>query len=157
MKIIVISDTHGSLIKAKNIIRLNDDASLIIHLGDNFDDALSLQAKFPEKNFEYVAGNCDFATRDTSEKVIEVEGVKIFLTHGHRYSVKSSLIPLENRCRELDAKIGLFGHTHMPKLVWKNSILLLNPGSTSEPRGIDKTTFGIITIENGKINGDIKE
>lgn len=61
--------------------------------------------------------------------MVELEGVKILLCHGHRYHVKSTLLPLYLAARENGVRLALFGHTHTALLEEKDGITLLNPGS----------------------------
>src|SRR5690606_9819854 len=39
-------------------------------------------------------GNCDWDDAFEEEKIVEFEGLRIFVTHGHLYGVKSSLLKL---------------------------------------------------------------
>ena len=49
--------------------------------------------------------------------------------------------------KELD--VILFGHTHISKIEYGSTgILMMNPGSMSEPR-LGKASFGVIVIEDG--------
>ncbi len=156
MKILVLSDTHGDTTKAEKAIRRNRGVDLIIHLGDYFRDAQKLSALFPEIPIEYVYGNSDFITDNVpAEKIIEVCGKRIFLTHGHRYSVKWDYKRLISKAQEQNADILLFGHTHIPELIINDSFYLLNPGSTSEPRADSDESYAIIEIDNDRVKPKI--
>lgn len=152
MKILVISDTHGDIDKAEKAIRRNRDADLIIHLGDYFRDAQKLSAIFPDIPFEYIYGNSDFMIEDVpAEKLLELEGKRIFLTHGHRYSVKWDYEKLYRKAEELKVDLLLFGHTHIPDLIKRNGYYVLNPGSTSDPRDDSNESYAIIEIDGDKL------
>lgn len=152
MKILVLSDTHGDTNKAEEAIRFNKDVNLIIHLGDYFRDAQKLSNLFPGIPLEYIYGNSDFMIDDVpAEKMLDVDGKKIFLTHGHRYSVKWDYDKLFKKAEELHADVLLFGHTHIPDIVKKDTYYVLNPGSTSDPRDDYDESYAIIEIDNGKI------
>ena len=43
MKILVISDTHGELKTAENVMLRHDDVDLTVHLGDFYKDAKKLE------------------------------------------------------------------------------------------------------------------
>ena len=43
--------------------------------------------------------------------------------------------------------IVLSGHTHVPKMVEKNGVYYLNPGSPSRPRSSSGPTFGVLEEE----------
>ena len=152
MRILVISDTHGDTNKAEEAIRSNKEINLIIHLGDYFRDAQKLSNLFPNIPIEYIYGNSDFMIDDVpAEKMLDVCGKKIFITHGHRYSVKWDYDKLFKKAEELHADILLFGHTHIPDIVKRNQYYVMNPGSTSDPRDDSDESYAIIEIDNGKL------
>ena len=88
MRILVFSDTHREISPCIKVLGNIIGVDMVLHAGDHIDDAKELCRMFPEITFEYVPGNCDFSAAD-SEVIIEAEEKKIFLTHGHRYSVKT--------------------------------------------------------------------
>ncbi len=152
MKILVLSDTHGDTNKAEEAIRNNREVNLIIHLGDYFRDAQKLSAMFPEIPMEYIYGNSDFMIEDVpAEKMLEIDGKRIFITHGHRYSVKWDYDKLYRKAEELNVDLLLFGHTHVADLIEKEKYCVLNPGSTSDPRDDSNESYAIIEIVNGRI------
>lgn len=156
MKILVLSDTHGDTGKAEKAIRANKGIDLIIHLGDYYKDAQKLSSLFPEIPVEYIHGNSDYLINNVpAEKMIEVCGKKIFLTHGHKYSVKWDYDRLISKAQEQNADIMLFGHTHIPELIINDSFYLLNPGSTSYPRADSKESYAVIEIDNDLIKPKI--
>lgn len=147
MKILVISDTHGDINKAQEIIKKNNGINLIIHLGDYFRDAQKLSRLFPDIPVEYIHGNCDFMIGNVpSEKLLECEGKKIFITHGHRYSVKWDYDKLYKKAEEMKVDLILFGHTHIADLVKRDNYYVVNPGSISEPRDDSNESYAIIEI-----------
>jgi phosphoesterase, MJ0936 family len=152
MRILVLSDTHGDTNKAEEAIRRNKGINLIIHLGDYFRDAQKLSNMFPEIPIEYIYGNSDFMIEDVpAEKMLEIDGKRIFITHGHRYSVKWDYDKLYKKAEEMNADVLLFGHTHIPDLIEKGKYYVLNPGSTSDPRDDSNESYAIIEIDSGKV------
>jgi putative phosphoesterase len=152
MKILVISDTHGDTNKAEEAIRLNKGINLIIHLGDYFRDAQKLSNLFPNIPMEYIYGNSDFMIDDVpAEKMLDVCGKRIFITHGHRYSVKWDYDKLFKKAEDQHADMLLFGHTHVPEIINKDKYYVLNPGSTSDPRDESDESYAIIEIANGRV------
>lgn len=153
MKILVLSDTHGKTEIFPRIKEQVNDIDLVIHLGDNTKDVQQLKEEFLTDVYN-VKGNCDYMDDITpEEKVINIYGKKIFLTHGHNYGVYESLNNIYYRAKELDVDIVLFGHSHIPISVNHEDILLFNPGSTALPRGGSKRSFGIIEIESNVTAG----
>lgn len=152
MKILVLSDTHGDIKKAEEAIRDNEDVDLIIHLGDYFRDAQYLSSKFPKIPIEYIYGNSDFLIEDVpAEKVLEYCGKRIFLTHGHKYSVKWDHSKLEKKAEEMQIDLLLFGHTHIAEVVEKQGRYFINPGSISEPRNNRSESYAIIELNNSEV------
>lgn len=155
MKIAVVSDTHLNTSMLDKILKETKDADIIFHLGDNVKDALYL-----EKNFNgdvyYVKGNCDIAVSADTDKVIEIEGKKFFLTHGHNYRVNYDLNNLYYKAKELNVDVAVYGHTHVKLIENYGDLYILNPGSSSLPRDGSKS-MGFIEIDNGKINITLKK
>ena len=156
MLIAVISDTHRVkkyIDLAKNVIK---DADILIHLGDNIEDVDILKDGFDGEVYA-VAGNCDFSAKYPKENMIEVNGRKIFYTHGDLYGVKTTINNIYYRGRELGADVVLFGHTHEHGIERTEDLILMNPGSVSLPR-LRGRYVGIIDIDdNGEIDTYLRE
>ena len=158
MKILVLSDTHSYLDNARNVLkRIGDKMDMVFHLGDHDVDALELQKEFPNLPFRYVKGNNDYLIDTPSKKMVRVGGKNLLLTHGHKQRVHWNPDTISYWAAEQGADVVLFGHIHMP--FWDDSwhVAMFNPGSISLPRGGGLPTFGILTIENGKVEGAIME
>lgn len=148
MRIGVVSDSHGDLYSLDRALSLMGDLDMIIHLGDHYKDIIKLNEKY-KKLIEYVAGNNDYSGQAVFEKTITAEGVKIFMTHGHRYGVYYDLSRLGFRAQEEKADVVLYGHTHVQSREDYKGIMYLNPGSTSLPR--DRRPGGLILSIKGSL------
>lgn len=146
MRVIVCSDSHGSFEPLQRAAKMFE-ADLVIHLGDHASDAARLSREI-EIPVEYVRGNCD-ATGAPEEKLLNLEGKKILITHGHRYHVKSGITELALRMRELDADAALYGHTHIPGYMFHNGGLLLNPGAICGNRTNGQRGFAYLEWQPG--------
>lgn len=133
-KIVVLSDTHGNTKRMEKLYPLFEENDYIVHLGDGFSEARILLSKYPEKTY-LCAGNCDFTVMLPDEGVLEIEQVRIFYCHGHKYGVKSSLSKLAQQAKLLDCNVALYGHTHEAKISELNGVTLINPGTLSFPLG----------------------
>lgn len=148
MKIIVVSDTHGDNKDVIEKIMELGKPDVLIHLGDYVEDGIKISKAFGVETI-IVRGNGDYGSAYKDDELIELEGKKLFITHGHKYNVRNTIANLYYRGLELGADIILFGHTHVPVNVKEDGIIILNPGSPSLPRGINrKKTFGLIEIED---------
>ncbi len=150
MRILVFSDSHRDIESCIRVINNIVGVDMILHAGDHISDAKELCRMFPRIEFEYVPGNCDFSA-DDQEVIVEAEGKKIFLTHGHGYSVKydDTYSELLKRAEDLGCDCAVFGHTHKSLCDPRKKVLLLNPGS------IKNGTYGVIEIENGVLKAAV--
>ena len=144
MKILIVSDTHGRIHKTIDFIEHNPDISLCLHLGDSFNDVEDLRVMFPKLKIDYVLGNSDFLNAPYF-RVMELMGVRVALTHGHNYNVRSGLVTLSERALAKEASLCLFGHTHVPFNGYVNGVHMFNPGSAALPLE-GSATCGILTI-----------
>lgn len=157
MKILVFSDSHRAMRNIYNVLeRLDEKIDAVIHLGDVLEDVVSIKESYPALKLFYVAGNCDYGAMVESQKLIEIGGKKIFITHGHMYNVKASLSRLAYTALEKNADICLYGHTHLPLITKFDDMYVMNPGSISVPRGIPVCSYGIIDIDDdGRITPSV--
>jgi phosphoesterase, MJ0936 family len=156
MLVAVISDTHRMskyINLAKELIK---DADILIHLGDNIEDVELLKQGFNGEVYA-VAGNCDYSGKYPKENIIEINGKKIFFTHGDLYRVKSSIDNIYYRGSELEVDIVLFGHTHQQLIEEEGSLILMNPGSVSLPKSKGRCVGFINIDETGKIDTYLRE
>lgn len=139
MKLLVFSDSHGvldTMIWAVEHYR----PDRVLHLGDCCADFTDLRQRFPEIPMDGVPGNCDYGVQDAPTRFLELEGVRIMMTHGHRYGVKSGYLRIVYAAREQQADILLFGHTHRAECFREGALWVMNPGAAGTG------CFGIITL-----------
>ena len=156
MKIIAISDTHGNIDAAERVIR-RVQPDTVIHLGDCVSDAERLMALFPGIPFECVPGNNDYTSHLPFAKTVPAEGAIIYITHGHKFSVKLGTSALLRAAATVKADIALYGHTHTPSLRQVDGIWLMCPGTAKHEQPRKNNTCGMIEIIGGKIQCKIME
>ena len=135
-KVLVISDTHGRTDNLDKILPLVKPLDQLIHLGDVGRDIDYIEV-VAECACCFVAGNNDFYSTLPKERLIKLNGVPIFLTHGHYYYVNARKDFIRSAAIQRGARIALFGHTHVPYLEEDETVLVANPGSLSLPRQAD--------------------
>jgi putative phosphoesterase len=143
---LVFSDVHGdklSLFKLKELAKEHDG---VIFAGDG----LSGLKDFTDKPLYVVGGNCDFG--GAPEIVTSIDGVRILITHGHRYGVKTSPLSLSLRARELMCDVAIFGHTHDLLCAYEGGVFMLNPGASS---GHGRKTYAVLYIDGKKLDANI--
>lgn len=153
MKILILSDSHGSLETMRRAAE-KETPQAIIHLGDYWKDGCTLKEQFPQIPFYQVAGNCDRyqCGPDAPEVLVrKFEDVQVYMTHGHLQRVKGSLLSLTYAAREAGAQVALFGHTHCALCHKLDDMLLMNPGTCSMKNG----TYGILEIDGSEVKWGI--
>ncbi|MCM3122621.1 metallophosphoesterase [Mesobacillus sp. AQ2] len=147
-KVLIVSDSHGSTEVLEGIEREHGrDVDLMIHCGDS-----ELSEKDPAiMNFRSVKGNCDFYGNYPDNEVHDLSGLKILVTHGHLYSVKSTLVNLYYKAKEAEADIVCFGHSHILGAEMVDDVLFINPGSIRLPRGRIEKTYVILELDSNKV------
>lgn len=154
MLIGVVSDTHRDKAAIRKAANELINADVLIHLGDNDSDVEELGELYKNKIIS-VRGNCDFMSTTPLELVEELEGVRILITHGHKYDVKHSLLKLKYRAIELEADIALYGHTHISEIDFEEGVWLINPGSAALSRD-GHNSVAVIEIIDEEIKPSIK-
>ncbi len=170
-RILVFSDSHGNGIYMNKAMALNPDADLTVHLGDGVSDLTLPLPEDTQKPMVLLEGNGEyfgairtdrrFRNMTKKTELIEFEGKRIFMTHGHLYDVKWGLGRITSRAYSEGADIILFGHTHDPLCrhlpagteldfvgATDRPLLLFNPGSIG--MGLEHT-FGLLTFKDGEV------
>ncbi len=154
MEFLIVSDSHGARGSLREIqARQVHPADALLFLGDGLRD---LDADVG--NVFAVQGNCDLSARMVggevapAERILQYEGHRILMVHGHRWYVKSGEGALIQHACEAGCDIVLFGHTHKPTLRRLGAgenigerklgrpMYLFNPGSLYEG------SFGTLTL-----------
>lgn len=133
MKILIVSDSHGRTTYLEEVIEKIGTIDLLIHLGDIEGSEDYLEA-IAGCEVVMVSGNNDYFTSLERDKIIVVNKYTIFLTHGHRYRVNFGTETIKEKGRQMGADIVMFGHTHRPFIDTSDDIIVINPGSISQPR-----------------------
>ena len=162
MKLFIASDIHGSGFYAEKMIEAykSERCDKLVLLGDilyhgprnDLPKEYAPKKVIPllnELKDEIIAirGNCDaevdqmvldFPIMD-DYKIIDADGVKICITHGHVYN--------EEKMPEETFDVLISGHTHIPKKIKIGNCLCINPGSVSIPK--EDSHHGYMIFENG--------
>ena len=147
--IVAFSDSHNAPIP-KRLLDLIDENNYVFFLGDGIN---SLGDVLLHKGFIGVNGNCDRPLLN-DEEVLEIDNVKILITHGHKYGVKRDLTALALRAQELGCNVVFYGHTHFAHIDEYQNITFVCPGAISSPLcGAQSYAYAI--IHNGKFTAKI--
>ena len=167
MKLMIASDIHGSAYYCRKLLEAYDreKAGRMVILGDILyhGPRNDLPQEYAPKQViamlnEYkneiiaVRGNCE---AEVDQMVLEfpvmadyailvLNGLTFFATHGHLFN-QDQMPPLKA------GDILVHGHTHLLKAEKVNGHYILNPGSTSIPKGGNPATYAILDEQDFKI------
>ena len=143
----IISDTHALLRpEALRALRVSD---YIIHAGDAGDPEI-LDRLREIAPVTAVRGNVDrggWARALPKTDVLEAGGVSIYILH--------IVAELDLKPEAAGYRAVVYGHSHVPKQETRNGVLYFNPGSAGPMRFKLPVTVGRLTVEDGKIWGEI--
>lgn len=146
MKLVVVSDNHGKQRPIEEIRQQHRNADAFFHCGDS-----ELPASFLD-GFVSVCGNNDYTMELPESRIVEIDGLRIFITHGHRYLYFGRLDMLISKARQENCQLVLYGHTHVFHAEMIDGIQLVNPGSVSHNRDGTRTSYAIVEYKEGKFN-----
>ncbi len=172
MRYLIVSDIHGSWPRLQQVLQHfeNMKMDMLLILGDILNygprngvpeglDAPSIAEALNKLSDRIIAvrGNCDsevdqmllqFTIMSDYAMIVD-NGVRLFLTHGHKYN--------ESNMPTVACDAFLYGHTHLWKLETVNGKTVCNTGSITFPKGGNEPTFA--TFADGELrihslNGD---
>ena len=155
MLIGLISDTHIPDRRVKlpqPVFDAFNDVDLILHAGDITSQSVinDLEAIAPvhavEGNMDRVVGELDLP----ASKIIKAEGHKIGIVHGEVYP-RGDTQQLYYTALELDVDILLSGHSHIAQLEKIKDVILVNPGSPTNPR-LSDPSVAVMEINGNDIS-----
>ena len=133
MRVLLVSDTHGSHRNLDAVLERVGKIDALIHMGDVENGEHYIEAVAACETY-MVAGNNDFFSFLPKEREFTLGKYNIFITHGHNYYVSMGTARLKEEARLRKADIVMYGHTHKPDLEFDEDIIVINPGSLSYPR-----------------------
>ena len=158
--ILVLSDIRGRVTYAREVVENHPECKTVIFLGDGARHLGMLEKAAPEKTFFAVMGNCDTFLDGIPEKeaVLDIEGHRIFICHGHTRMVKYGRGGLLSAAKEKNCDIALYGHTHIAHEEYDSDsgVYMFNPGSIGEPRD-GRFTYGLLSLDKKNVLFSIGE
>ena len=155
MLAVVLADTHIPR-RAKGLSAgltpHLESADLILHAGDLLvEDVLyELESYAPVRAVKGNVDGWDVRLPETLE--FEVEDVPFAMVHDSG--------PKKGRWGRMrrwfpEARIVVFGHSHIPWLEDEDGLMLLNPGSPTDRRRAPDHTFALLHVEAGGIRAEV--
>ena len=164
MKILVLSDSHGRVDRIAEAVKLHKNTlDLVIFLGDGVNDTKYCESALAGVPLISVSGNHEDATstfmsqdKAPSELMLNLDGYKLLLMHGHKFGVKGGLVRALSYAYAKGADMLLFGHTHTPYEKYYPEGTELTSGTSERgiyafnPGSIGSRSAGLVELrENG--------
>ena len=146
-KILVISDSHGEKEYVDFLIG-KGVYDFVIFAGDGVRDFDAEVFMLP--NFKIVKGNCDYFSDYPELELFEIMNKLFFVTHGHIFNVKKTMIPISEQAIDVGANVIVFGHTHEQFYDKVQDMYYINPGS------LRYGDYAEIVMDNNKFVVDFK-
>lgn len=150
MKIGLLSDTHGSSLYFDKAMEILKDCDLLLHGGDilyhgprndlpeGYNPKELTEKLNSTANIIFAKGNCE---ADVDQMVLEhpiqapyalaqIDEFIFVVNHGY---TESKEVIIEN-AKKMNADFLVLGHTHVKELSFDESLIIINPGSTSIPK-----------------------
>lgn len=151
----VIADTHiprRAKALPERLLPPLESADLILHVGDLMDPKI-LDELADYAPVRVVRGNLDPLEAELPEAIeFEFGGARVAMIHdsGSKRGRRTRM-----RRRFPEARVVVFGHSHIPWNEDKDGLLLLNPGSPTDKRRQPDFTFALLRAEGGEARAEI--
>lgn len=155
LRIGVVSDTH--LVNPRRglppgLVEFLRDSDVIFHAGD-VNHRWVLDALGEIAPVHAVHGNNDSYDLQRSlptERYFDIGGHKLGLIHGHvapgsRYMTARNVA--QDRMRGV-VDCVVYGHSHRPEVAHRAGLLMINPGSPTQPRWAPAATLAIVNVDD---------
>lgn len=148
----VASDSHGNYNALEQLLMENPNIDGLLFLGDGMREFEDLQSVHPNLPMVGVPGNCDYSYREPHTRIYQDRELRIMLTHGHYYHVKSGLEYLLEAARASNVSAVLYGHTHQERAEREaNGLWVINPGSLGFSR-----TYALLEVSQQGIQAELR-
>ncbi len=169
-RVLVASDSHGADAVVTSILREQGPQSdALVFCGDGIGDLCRILSQTFENPIlaallppviAMVEGNCEANSYNVALpgntqltipliQTISICGHKIFLTHGHRFSLYNGTDVLLQEAQRHEAEAVLYGHTHIATAQNHGALLALNPGSCTNPRAGQPPSYAVLQVSKG--------
>ncbi len=153
-RLIVVSDSHGDtegLRAAFEQAAKHGKIDCAVFLGDGAADFETVKPILYAQGTvcHAVKGNNDWSSREQTELLFMVNGVRIYVCHGHTRQVKYGMNNLWYAAREREAQVALYGHTHREQIDQEHGVTLVNPGAVCERYRLRSAYAEILIEDNG--------
>jgi putative phosphoesterase len=155
-RVVVVADTHGRPHPALISEVTQRHPTLILHGGDIGTGPViqELEAIAPVVAVRGNVDGRDLALPDSVDLTLErptLPRLRLLLTHIAIYRMHLTR-PTRNRAQAADAKLVVYGHSHLPFVGRDERFALFNPGSAGPRRFRLPITFGVLELGPGGLD-----
>ncbi len=153
---VILADTHiprRARTLPEGLVAYLERADLILHGGDLIGPSVLEELSAYNVPVHAVRGNVDMPELDLPETLqLDFGGARIAMIHdsGRKEGRRKRLGK-----RFPEARVIVFGHSHIPFLEDESGLLLLNPGSPTDKRRQPEHTFALLRSEEGDVRAEI--
>ena len=153
---VILADTHiprRARTLPEGLVAYLERADLVLHAGDLIGPSVLEELSAYNAPAHAVRGNVDMPGLDLPEALqLDFGGARIAMVHdsGRKEGRRKRLGK-----RFPEARVVVFGHSHIPFLEDENGLLLLNPGSPTDKRRQPEHTFALLRSEEGDVRAEI--
>ena len=153
---VILADTHiprRARTLPEGLVACLERADLVLHAGDLIGPSVLEELSAYNAPTHAVRGNVDMPGLDLPEALqLDFGGARIAMVHdsGRKEGRRKRLGK-----RFPEARVVVFGHSHIPFLEDENGLLLLNPGSPTDKRRQPEHTFALLRSEEGDVRAEI--
>ncbi len=148
IEFIVCSDNHGTIAPLEKLSEAYPNMTKI-HCGD-----VELPPEYL-KDFEVIAGNNDYNGDYPDTLIVEIEGIKVLVIHGHQYYF-DRLDKLSKRAINNHCQVVCFGHTHVFETENVNGVQCINPGSLRYNRDGTQPSYAVVKYDGKEFSVERK-
>ena len=150
MKIGILSDTHGSSLYFNKAMEVLGECDLYLHAGDilyhgprndlpeGYNPKVLTESLNDMDSIIFAKGNCE---ADVDQMVlnhpiqgpyalVQLDEFRFVVNHGY-VGAKDEIIA---NAKKMGADFLILGHTHVKELSFDDTLIIINPGSTSIPK-----------------------
>ena len=149
-KIVVMSDSHGYHQMINRVKELEPDGDYYVHCGDSEAETYMMQ------DWLCVKGNNDWYSDFPNQIKFKVEDLNFLVAHGHRFGYMDRETSMIYTLQEANCDVLLSGHTHVSMYKEVDGYTLINPGSTTLPRGGSNRSYCVIYVEGKDLKVEFK-
>lgn len=150
-KIVVMSDSHGFHEMIDEVKNRETDGDIYVHCGDSEAPTEMM------RHWRTVKGNNDWFSDFNDKIIFQVEDLKFLVMHGHRFGYSDRESRMIYALQENECDVLLSGHTHMPMYKDVDGYVLINPGSTTLPRGGSPRSYCVIYVDGDQLSVKFKD